>query len=337
MKVSILIPCFNEEKSIEKCVLSCLNQSRKPDQIVVVDDSSTDKTPDILARYRGQIKIVRTLKRTGKKSSAQEYGLKFIEGDIFVVTDGDTVLHKNFIKNIIKGFNGSNIVAVSGYVKSIKYNWLTACRAFEYSLGQNVHKLAQSFINYLFVIPGAAGAFEVAFFKKYLSFEHDTLTEDLDFTYKIHKAGKRIGYRRDAIVYTQDPPNIRSYINQMRRWYGGGWQNLIKHLDILEKPAQALELSVVYIEGLIFSILLMLLPIINIKIALYTLGLHFVITALLSVFTAIREKRADLLMVPFFYYVPTFVNAWVFLEQFIKEVILRRKNLVWFTPDRIKV
>lgn len=336
MKVSILIPCFNEEKSIEKCVLSCLNQSRKPDQIVIVDDSSTDKTPDILARYKDQIRVVRTPKRTGKKSSAQEYGLKFIVGDIFVVTDGDTILDKNCIKNIIKGFNKPNVVAVSGYVKSIKYNWLTACRAFEYSLGQNVHKLAQSFINYLFVIPGAAGAFDASFFKNYLSFEHDTLTEDLDFTYKIHKAGKSIGYRRDAIVYTQDPPNIRSYINQMRRWYGGGWQNLIKHLDILEKPAQALELSVVYIEGLIFSFLLILLPIINIKVALYTLGLHFVITALLALFTVIREKRIDLLMVPFFYYVPTFINAWVFIEQFIKEVILRRKNLIWFTPDRIK-
>ena len=337
MKVSILIPCFNEEKSIEKCVLSCLNQSRKPDQIVVIDDSSTDGTSEILSRYKDRIEVVRTRARTGSKSSAQQYGLKFIKGDIFITTDGDSVLDKNFIKNILKRFGKSDVMAAAGYVKSIKYNWLTACRSLEYSVGQNIHKLAQSFMNYLFVVPGAAGAFDAKFFKKNLSFEHDTLTEDLDFTYKIHKLNKEIAFAPDAVAYTQDPPNMKSYINQVRRWYGGGWQNLLKHFDILKRPVQALELSMVYGEGLVFSALLILMPLINIKMALYIFGLQFIIFAILAVFGALKEKRVDLLAVPFFYFIPMYLNAWLFLDQFIKEVILRRKNMVWFAPDRIKI
>ena len=132
MKISILIPCFNEEKSIEKCILSCLHQSRKPDQIVVVDDSSTDKTPAILNRYKNEVLIVTTPRRTGNKSSAQQYGLKFIKGDVFIATDGDSMLDKNFIKNIIQPFNKPDIVAVSGYVKSIRHSWITTYRALEY-------------------------------------------------------------------------------------------------------------------------------------------------------------------------------------------------------------
>ncbi|MCP6756997.1 hypothetical protein NL533_35750, partial [Klebsiella pneumoniae] len=62
---------------------------------------------------------------------------------------------------------------------------------------------------------------------------------------------------------TQDPPTLTNYINQMRRWYDGGWQNLLKHYKIAQNPVRALELSLIYIEGLAFSILLFLVPILN--------------------------------------------------------------------------
>jgi glycosyltransferase involved in cell wall biosynthesis len=51
MKISILIPCHNEEKSIRACVQSCLDQTRKPDQILVVNDGSIDKSAKITQYY----------------------------------------------------------------------------------------------------------------------------------------------------------------------------------------------------------------------------------------------------------------------------------------------
>jgi acyl carrier protein len=56
------------------------------------------------------------------------------------------------------------LTALGGYVRSVKHNWITACRAFEYSVGQNLHKLAQHHLGFLFVIPGAAGVFKTADF-----------------------------------------------------------------------------------------------------------------------------------------------------------------------------
>jgi cellulose synthase/poly-beta-1,6-N-acetylglucosamine synthase-like glycosyltransferase len=303
----------------------------------VINDCSTDNTAKILQKFEGKIKAIRTPKNTGNKSRAQEFGLGFVQGDIFIATDGDTLLDKNFVKRIEEDFSDPSVVAVGGYIKSLKYNWLTACRAFEYSIGQNLHKLAQSYINYMFVIPGAAGAFRTQVFRENITFDHDTLTEDLDFTYRFHKKGLKIKYDREAVVFTQDPANLKSYINQMRRWYGGGWQNLRKHLKIAANPAKALELSLVYIEGVVFSILLFALPLIDIRFLVYFFISSAVVLIPFTIFAAFKEKRPELILVFIPYLLLVFVNAAVFLEQLFKEIILRKKNLTWFHPDRVKI
>ncbi len=335
--ISILIPCWNEEKTIERCVLSCLAQTTAADEVIVVDDSSTDSSPAILARFGERIRVVRTPKNSGNKSHAQEYGLGFVKGDIVVTTDADTEMHPKFVETILKDFQDPKVAASGGYVVSRAHNWLTLCRAFEYCIGQNIHKPAQRYINYMFVIPGAAGAFRTEIFKTYVKFDHDTITEDLDFTYKLHKQGLTVEYNKNAIVYTQDPASLHSYINQMRRWYGGGWQCLMKHKDIAIQPAKALELSLMYIEGLVFALLVFILPIINFQALGYFILTYFITISVFALYTAIRERRLALLIVPIPYLPIVFINAYVFIEQFIKEVILRRKHLVWFKPERVNI
>lgn len=336
MKISILIPCHNEEKSIEACVLSCINQTRPADEIIVVNDGSTDKSGEILKAFGDAITVITIPVATGNKSHAQERGLKFVTGDLFVATDGDTVLDKDFIKYVEEDFNENpELTALGGYVRSVKHNWLTACRAFEYSIGQNIHKLAQHHLGFLFVVPGAAGIFKTADFKKYITFEHDTLTEDLDFTYRLHQLDLKVHYDRRLIVHTQDPATLHSYINQMRRWFGGGWQCLMKHYKLATvQPKVALELSIMYAEGLLFSILLFLLPFLSLEFYKYFFLSYFGLAICFAIFAAIKEKRLELLLVPIPYTILVVINAYVFLEQMVKEVFLRQNNLAWFHPKR---
>jgi biofilm PGA synthesis N-glycosyltransferase PgaC len=343
MKISLLVPCYNEEKSIEASIQSCLKQSRPFDQIIFVDDCSTDKTSEILEKYSKKYPEVfltkKTPKNSGNKSSAQEFGLQFIEGDIMVTTDGDTLMDENFVYEIEKSFvDDPRVVAVSGYVKSLPYNWLTLCRAFDYAVGQNIHKLAQNYMNFIFVMPGAASAFKTNIFKKHITFDHDTICEDLDFTYRMHKKYFKIIYNEKAIVYTQDPTTLGDYINQMRRWFGGGWQNLLKHHSIISTtPIRAFELSLMYSEGIVFSFLIFLLPLINLYFELGLLLGYFMVGLIFATWAAIKEKRQSLVFAPFPYMVLMFINSYIYLEQFVKEVVLKRKNLVWFKPGRVNI
>ena len=337
MKISILIPAHNEERSIEATIWSCLNQTRKADQILVVDDGSTDKTGEILSSFGDQIDVVTITTATGNKSHAQEQGRKHITGHDMSATDEDTMMDENIVKFIEEEIQKENVTAVAGYVRSKKYNWITACRAFEYAVGQNLHKLAQHNIGFLFVIPGAAGAFRTKVFNESVGFDHDTLTEDLDFTYRLHKSGFKVFYDRRAVVFTQDPLTVRQYVNQMRRWFGGGWQCLKKHYSLAaQSPQAALELSLMYMEGLAFSVLLFVLPMLSLRFY-FTLIVSYLLTATaFALFASLKERRIELLFIPFPYLFIIYIHSYVFLEQFVKEIVLRRKNLVWFKPDRIE-
>ena len=337
MKISLLVPCYNEEKSIEATIRSALSQTRKFDEIIFINDSSTDKTQRILKKYSQFIKIFKTPHNTGNKSSAQEFGLKYLTGDIMATTDADTLLDPRFAAEIEKSFRQPGIFAVAGYVKSLPYNWLTLCRAFDYVIGQDFHKLAQARLNYIFVMPGAASAFRVKMFRRYISFDHDTITEDLDFTYMLHQRNLKIFYNTKAITYTQDPATLKNYINQMRRWYDGGWQNLRKHITIINNPVRALELSMIYIEGMIFSILLFLIPFLNPWFALMFIGSSLIVTLLYGIWAAWRLRRPSILLAPFPYIILVFINSALYLETFFKEIILKERNLKWFKPDRVTI
>lgn len=334
-RISVLIPCFNEEASVRRSVESALFQTRKPDQIVVVDDGSTDRSTDILREFGDRITFVRIPFNTGNKSYAQEYGLRFIDGDIFITADADTLLDRRFVEHIAIAFQDPNVAAVCGYVKSIKHNWLTACREIEYVFGQMFYKIAQSYINALIVVPGCAAAFRTDIFRRDVRYTHDTVTEDLDFTYQLHKKGYTIRYERSAVVYTQDPGDLASYVNQMRRWYRGGWQNLRKHaLGMLNLPLNALELALVYGESLFFVLLLIITPFVNIQLFVYLLLAQLLFVLGLGVMASYVSRRFDLLFYAPLYAALLLLNNLIYVQEFFNEILMNRTNLAWLRAGR---
>lgn len=320
--------------SIRACVQSCLDQTIPADQIVVVNDGSTDFTSRILEEFGRAVTVVSLTRATGNKSYAQEVGLRYITGDIFITTDADTILHPRFVEVVKKEFADGKVAAVGGYVRSLHHNWLTALRELDYVVGQEITKVAQAHMNAIFVIPGCAGAFRTNIFRNYLHFDHDTVTEDLDFTYKLHENFFTIVNCRDAIVYTQDPATLFAYIQQMRRWYAGGWQNLIKHASMLKKPANALQLSLMYVEGLAVSTLLYWTIVVSPSLIPYIIIPQVVLSLLFGIYAGLSRSRLDLCIISPLYPVMFFVNTTVFLEQFVREVVLRKENLTWHIPAR---
>lgn len=110
LKVSVVIPAYNEEQYIEACLKSILAQSVLPDEIIVVDNNSTDKTAEIVRKY--PVRLVKEKKKG--ITPARNKGFNSAKYPIIARTDADTVVPKNWIKRIKEHFHDKNVIAFSG-------------------------------------------------------------------------------------------------------------------------------------------------------------------------------------------------------------------------------
>jgi hypothetical protein len=121
----------------------------------------------------------------------------------------------------------------------------------------------------------------------------------------------------------------------MRRWYAGGWQNLRKHLPIIFKsPAAAWCLAMGYLEGFFFPILLLIALISDMYLFMWSVGVYTLINITSGAYAAICRKDIRL-----FFYSPLstpikFIQSYLYIEQFFKEIVLRKREVVWFSPER---
>lgn len=114
MKVSVVIPVYNEEKYIQNCLDSLLKQEEKPDEIIVVDNNCTDKTIKIVRKYK-EIKIIEEKKQG--MTPARNKGFDTAKYEIIARCDADSILPANWIKGIKKTF--SNNSQVVGFTNSV--------------------------------------------------------------------------------------------------------------------------------------------------------------------------------------------------------------------------
>lgn len=110
MKVSVVIPAYNEERYIGECLESLMRQTVKPDEIIVVDNNSTDNTVNIAKKY--PVTIIKE-KEVGI-TATRNRGFDRAKYEIIIRTDADTILPPNWIKKIKKYFLDSKIIALSG-------------------------------------------------------------------------------------------------------------------------------------------------------------------------------------------------------------------------------
>ncbi len=339
MKISIVIPCFNEEKGIEETIESCKRQTVEPYEIIVIDDCSTDNTQKIIEKAEKKHSNVRGLyleENTGLKSKALEKGIAVVTGDVFVTLDGDSLLDKHFVAYVKEAFEeDDSIKAFSGFIVSRTHNWLTASRAFEYQLAQHIFKRAQDILGYIYVMPGCASAYETKYFKKNIDFHHDSLAEDLDVTFRYHFEGQNIYFSTKALVYTQDPANLQCYVNQLRRWYGGAWQCIFKYPSkILEKPILTMIIGLMVFEGIFAMTLILMFAYYDVTKIGIAMILNIAVMGLGGFILAIARKKSNLFYGSLVYPLVHTINIYVLLEQFFVQMFNDQQSLVWVKPER---
>lgn len=208
MKISFITTVFNEEKTIQDFLNSTVQQTTKPDEIIIVDAGSTDKTKEIIKKFKTTIPL-RLFIKHGNRSVGRNYAISKASGDIIAVSDAGCILHKEWLKQLTLPFKQKGVSVVSGFYEPItKTIFQKALAAYTSVMPDKVNPN-----NFL---PSSRS---VAFLKE--AWEHvggypedlDTC-EDLVFDKKLQKAGFHFVFQKNAIVYWPQRTTLFGAIKQ---------------------------------------------------------------------------------------------------------------------------
>lgn len=232
-KVSILIPAYNEEKNIGKCLTSILNSKypKNKMEVIVIDDGSTDNTQKIIKGFSKKFKNVKLIKGNHEgKSEALNSGVKKSSYDIIMSVDADTIVNKDAVKKLVTPFFYKNVGATNGscLVKN-KNSILGIFQNIEYHYNNLIRRsFSELFRNGIWFF-GAFACYRKEILKEIGYFKRDTLTEDMDIALEIYSKNYKIINVYDAIGFTVVPKTIMALVKQRTRWWVGVLQSLNKN------------------------------------------------------------------------------------------------------------
>ncbi len=260
-KVSLIIAGHNEAGSIERCVRSMHEQSRPPDEIIVVSDGSTDAMPTVIRNLqrRGLIDQAHSTQLRAGKAAAMNLAERWVTGDIIVNVDCDCSFHRHAIRNILVPFGDPEIGAVSGniLVRNEKAGLVATFQAIEYLISMSLAKRAQTLFEQVTCVSGAFSAFRRRALNDVSGADAGS-GEDFDLTLRLRKAGWRIGFAHRAICYTDVPATLHSLVKQRFRWERDALRlRYRKHGDLMNPFSSNFKMSEFFheIEFVLFHVI----------------------------------------------------------------------------------
>lgn len=348
LSVTCLIPAHNEESTIEWCVQSVKSQDYPVERIIVVADACTDNTAEI-ARSLG-CDVVETNYKD--KAAAQNSVLHSITSDLIVGFDGDTAPAPGCIRLMVEDLEKwgndatcSTILPAQGDVVPYSKHgfwpvlmaiFFTSSRRFAYSLGRRWWRACQATVGRIQVLTGACYLFRTEALQSTGGFASGLITADMDMTWTFYEHGYKCGYAGEALAWTMDPEDFRTYRNQMRRWSSGYFQCMKKHRaqvwnwrSLLVVGGAIIDMSMLFM----FEAAMILSQLFGWPVSLEILKLFMIWTAVhLVVSTGLAAsvcgwKKALIGAVP--YVAINYYNKWLYLCAMIREWFLDRPYMSW--------
>ena len=236
--VTAVVPCWNEEQTLEHAVRSLLeiNYPQNKLQIFLVDDGSTDGTLERMRTFKKYPNVKIFHKENGGKYTALNLALEHCQTEIFGCLDADSFAHPQALRRMIGYFADPQTMAVvPAALISRPRNLLEKCQKIEYEWAVYIKKTL-GFLNALHVTPGTFSIFRRKVFDLVGPYRQAHNTEDMEIAYRIQKHHLKIEQCNDAYFYTIAPRSIGKLFKQRLRWIYGFLNNTLDYRHMLFKP-----------------------------------------------------------------------------------------------------
>lgn len=236
--VTIIVPAYNEEKTIKKTIDSLLALKYPKDllEIIIVDDGSKDRTLEIARKYEKENNNIKVIhQKNSGKGVALNNAINQAKGDFVGALDADSFVDAYALQHIMTGFHSEKVAAVTPSMMIHKpKSFLGIIQQVEFVLGVFLRKIF-SFAGSIHVTPGPFSIFRKSFFQKYGGYDEDNITEDIEVALRIQSKGYLIENSIDGYVYTTEVKKFTPLLKQRLRWYLGFFRNIKKYKELFSK------------------------------------------------------------------------------------------------------
>jgi cellulose synthase/poly-beta-1,6-N-acetylglucosamine synthase-like glycosyltransferase len=277
-RVTVQLPIYNERHVAERLIRSVLQLDwpRTRLQVQILDDSTDDTSAIIAKLLAEEIELtshcqhIHRANRQGYKAGALQQGLASATGELIAIFDADFVAPPDFLQRTLPTFADARVGCVQtrwGHLNRQSTN-LTRTQAVGIDGHFVVEQATRSHMGALLNFNGTAGVWRRSCMDQSGGWQGDTLTEDLDLSYRAQLCGWRIHYQGDVIVPAELPLQLEAYKRQQFRWAKGSMQTAIKlmgslwqsPLPLWKKILGAFHLTNYAVHPLMLANLLLLLP-----------------------------------------------------------------------------
>ena len=245
--VTVQLPIFNEYYVAARLLRSvaALDYPRDRLEIQVLDDS-TDETQELLStgvqalRDEGfDATIIHRSERTGYKAGALANGMALARGELFLILDADFVPTPDLLQCTVHYFTDATVGMVQARWGHLNRDasWLTRAEAVLLDGHLLLEQTARSRSGRFFNFNGTAGLWRRAAIEDAGGWQHDTLTEDLDLSYRAQLSGWRFCFLPEVVTPAELPPDMEAFKSQQHRWTKGSIQTCLKLLPRVWRSA----------------------------------------------------------------------------------------------------
>lgn len=234
--VSIIVPAFNEAIVVPSCVQSIIDTSYPHKEIVLVDDGSTDETAALMAglAHENSKNVSFISQKNAGKGAALNTGVAASSGEVLIFVDADSLFLSDTIENMLRGFDDDRVGAVCGDDRPVNLNLvLTRLLTVISHIGTGLVRRALTMLRCMPIVSGNSGAFRRSVLEQTGGFDTSTVGEDLELTWRVHKAGFQVKFAPRALVYAESPSTLKGLWKQRVRWARGLLQATGKHRGML--------------------------------------------------------------------------------------------------------